>query len=288
LPSNPELPTRLDALYHAYNREESAADPVHLVRPFARKEDREIAAFCAAGLAFGRVASILNSIATLFRIMGAHPAEFVRRFDPAAPAPELRRMVHRWTRGVDLVALLWILRQMLESHGTIEEFFLEGYSADDVDIGPALDSFSTRALALDMTRAYGRVPKRAGVCYFFPRPSAGSACKRLNLFLRWMVRHDAVDLGVWTRVAPGKLIVPLDTHVIRLGHCLRLTKYQSAGWRMAADITDSLRAMDAVDPVRFDFSICHVGMMNACGYGRKQGDTQCPLRGSCHPRVRRL
>jgi uncharacterized protein (TIGR02757 family) len=219
--------------------------------------------------------------------MGPHPADFVRRFDPGDPPAELRAMVHRWTRGVDLVALLWILRQMLESHGTIEGFFVVGLAPDHADIGPALDSFSTRALALDLGKAYGRVPQRAGVCYFFPRPSAGSACKRLNLFLRWMVRSDAVDLGVWTQVPKGKLIVPLDTHVIRLGHCLRLTKYTSAGWKMAADVTASLRTLDGDDPVRFDFSICHVGMMNACGYGRKQGDSQCPLKGLCRPRVQK-
>ncbi len=196
-------------------------------------------------------------------------------------------MVHRWTRGADLVALLWVLRQILDGSGSIESFFLDGYRDDHEDIGPALDSFSTRAMSLDIRRAYKRVPRRPGVCYFFPRPSAGSACKRLNLFLRWMVRADEVDLGVWMRVPPSKLIVPLDTHVIRLGRCLELTRYASPGWRMAADVTRSLRALDAQDPVRFDFSICHVGMMNACGFGRKQGDTQCPLRGSCHPRVRR-
>jgi uncharacterized protein (TIGR02757 family) len=153
-------------------------------------------------------------------------------------------------------------------------------------VGPALDSFSTRALALDMRQAYGRVPKRAGVCYFFPRPSAGSACKRLNLFLRWMVRHDEIDLGVWTTIPPARLVVPLDTHIIRLGKCLRLTRYNTAGWKMAADITAALRTLDPEDPVRFDFSLCHVGMMNACGYGRAQGDRQCPLRGNCRPRVR--
>ena len=280
------LAAALDALYHDYNREDSAADPVNLVRPFARPEDREIAGFCAAALAFGRVASVLASISTLFEIMGDRPADYVRGFDPAAPPPELRAMVHRWTRGVDLAALLWILRQMLESSGSIERFFVDGLDPDDVDVGPAIDRFSTRALALDIRRVYGRVPKRAGVCYFFPRPSAGSACKRMNLYLRWMVRKDAVDLGVWTSLPPGKLIVPLDTHVIRLAKCLRLTRYQSPGWRMAADITATLRKLDPLDPVRFDFSICHVGMMNACGYGRRQGDRQCPLRGHCHPRVR--
>jgi uncharacterized protein (TIGR02757 family) len=284
----PTLTPRLDALYHDYNRVDSVSDPVHLVRPFTDPADREIAGYCAASLAFGRVASILNSIGALFRIMGPHPAAFVRAFEPDAPHPELRALVHRWTRGDDLAALLWILRQMLEQSGSIESFFLEGLSEEHEDVGPALDSFSTRALQLDVRRAYGRrrLPKRPGVCYFFPRPSAGSACKRQNLFLRWMVRSDEVDLGAWTRVPASKLIVPLDTHVIRLGRCLKLTRYTSPGWKMAADITASLRALDPEDPVRFDFSLCHVGMMNACGFGRKQGDSQCPLKGLCRPRQR--
>jgi uncharacterized protein (TIGR02757 family) len=280
------LGPRLDALYHDYNREESATDPVHLVRPFTDRADREIAGFCAAALAFGRVGSVINSITTLFAIMGPHPARFVRRFDPVAAHPELRAMVHRWTRGADLVALLWILRQMLERSGSVEDFFLEGFSPEHDDVGPALDSFSQRALALDVRKAYGRLPKRPGVCYFFPRPSAGSACKRLNLYVRWMVRHDAVDLGVWERVPASKLVVPLDTHIIRLGRCLRLTRYTSPGWKMAADITASLRQLDPDDPIRFDFSLCHVGMMSACGFGRAQGDSQCPLRGLCRPRAR--
>jgi uncharacterized protein (TIGR02757 family) len=283
-----ELSTRLDALYHDYNRTDSASDPVHRVRPFADPADREIVGFCAAALAFGRVASVLNSIDTLLAVVGPTPAAFVRGFEPERASPAMRAMVHRWIRGDDLVALLWILRQMLDHSGSIERFFLEGYRDEHEDIGPALDSFSTRALALDMRRAYGRPPRRPGVCYFFPRPSAGSACKRLNLFLRWMARTDEVDLGVWSGVPVSKLIVPLDTHVIRLGRCLRLTKYTSPGWRMAADITRSLRALEQDDPVRFDFSLCHIGMMNACGFGRKQGDSQCPLKGLCHPRVRRV
>lgn len=281
-----ELSSRLDALYHDYNRVDSASDPIDKVRPFTDPADREIAGFCAGALAFGRVASVLNSIDTLFAAVGPSPAAFVRGFEPERAPAAMRAMVHRWIRGDDLVALLWILRQMIERSGSIEGFFLEGYREEHDDIGPALDSFSTRALALDMRRAYGRQPRRPGVCYFFPRPGAGSACKRLNLFLRWMARTDEVDLGVWKRVPRAKLIVPLDTHVIRLGRCLRLTKYTSPGWRMAADITASLRLLDPEDPVRFDFSLCHVGMMNACGFGRKQGDTQCPLKGLCRPRVR--
>ena len=276
----------LDLLYQEYNREDSASDPVNLVRPFTDRSDREVAAFCAGALAFGRVASVLQSIGTLLRIMGPRPAAFVRGFDPRQPHPELRAMVHRWTRGEDLAALLWVIRQMLERSGSVEAFFAEGLKPEDPDVGSALDSFSTRAMALDIRRAYGRLPHRPGVCYFFPRPSGGSACKRLNLFLRWMVRKDAIDPGGWSAVPASKLVVPLDTHVIRLGQCLRLTRYTSPGWRMAADITASLRRLDAEDPVRFDFSLCHLGMRNACGFGRRRGDAQCPLKGLCRPRAR--
>jgi uncharacterized protein (TIGR02757 family) len=282
------LAERLDTIYRTFDHVDSALDPVHIVRRYASREDREVVGFCAAALAFGRVASVLQSVEALLAVMGPRPAGFVRAFDPVAHGPALAPLVHRWIRGRDLVALVIVLQRMLREHGSIEGFFLAGDDPTSPDIRVALDSFSTRALATDLTAAYGRRrPARAGVAYFFPRPSAGSACKRLNLFLRWMVRKDAIDMAVWTKLAPSRLVVPLDTHVIRLGRCLRLTRYTSPGWKMAAEITASLREMDAVDPVRFDFSICHVGMMNACGFGRAQRDSQCPLRGACRPSVRR-
>jgi uncharacterized protein (TIGR02757 family) len=272
-----------DRLYRSFDHAHSASDPVHIVRRYTAAEDREVVGFCAAGLAFGRVASVLQSIEALMAVMGQQPAAFVRDFDPTMHGERLAPLVHRWVRGRDLAALMLILQRMLRESGSIEHFFLEGDDPASPDVGPALEAFSRRALATDVRRAYGRMPKRPGVCCFFPRPSAGSACKRLNLFLRWMSRTDEIDLGVWTHVSPSRLIVPLDTHVIRLGQCLRLTRYKSPGWKMAAEITASLRAIDPDDPVRFDFSLCHVGMMNACGFERPQKDTQCPLRGVCRP-----
>lgn len=286
------LAAPLEELYRSFDHVTSATDPVHIVRRYTSREDREVVGFCAAALAFGRVASVLNSIESLLAVMGPRPAAFVHEFDPARHGPRLHPLVHRWIRGRDLVALLLILRRMLRESGSIERFFVEGDDKTAPDVSAALEAFSRRALATDLRPAYGRMPKRPldaargrpGVCYFFPRPSAGSACKRLNLFLRWMVRKDEIDLGVWTAVSPSRLIVPLDTHVIRLGRCLRLTRYTSPGWRMAAEITASLRAIDPDDPVRFDFSLCHVGMMNACGFNRAQGDRHCPLKGFCRPR----
>jgi uncharacterized protein (TIGR02757 family) len=292
--SGADATTRLEELYRSFDHADAASDPINIVRRFTTREDREIVGFCAAALAFGRVASVLQSIESLLAIMGPHPAAFVRRFDVARHGPALEPLVHRWIRGRDLVALLLILQRMLREHGSIEGFFLAGDDPSAPDVGPALESFSGRALDTDLGAVYGKrsrpapsPPRPLGVCYFFPRPSGGSACKRLNLFLRWMVRKDAVDLGVWTGLLPSRLIVPLDTHVIRLGHCLRLTRYASPGWKMAAEITASLRRLNADDPVRYDFSICHVGMMGACGYRTPQKDSQCPLRGLCRPAGRR-
>lgn len=276
----------LDAQYEDFNRCDSAADPVHLVRRFSDPRDLEVAGFCAAGLAFGRVGSVLQSIERLFAILGPSPAAFVRAFEPSRH-PELTPLVHRWVTGRDLAALLLVLRRMLERSGSIESFFLEGASDADADVGPALDSFCARALDVDLSPVYGRRKKALGVCHFFPRPSGGSACKRLNLFLRWMVRRDEVDLGVWPRVPASRLVVPLDTHIIRLGKCLGLTARVTPGWKMAVEITDGLRALSADDPVRYDFALCHIGMAGMCGYGTARGNRDCPLKGICVPRPRR-
>ena len=281
------LKAPLEHLYASFNHGESALDPIQVVRRYTTAADREVVAFCASALAFGRVASVLSTTESLLAVLGDSPAAFVRDFDPARDGHRLRPLVHRWIRGVDLIALLWILRRMVDEAGSIERFFLDGFAASESDVGPALNRFTARARAINLDDIYGDRDGRRWVNYFFPRPAAGSACKRLNLFLRWMVRRDAVDLGVWSGLPPSKLVVPLDTHVIRVGRCLGLTRYRSPGWGMASEITASLRRLDPEDPVRFDFSICHLGMMNACGFNRPQRDDQCPLRGVCRPTGRR-
>jgi uncharacterized protein (TIGR02757 family) len=311
---SPGLKAALDALYEAYNREAgrptpaeqaplipveqgvpgpsavegspALRDPVQIVHRFHSDADREVVGFVASALAFGRVASVMQSVERVVGAMEPAPAAFVGRFEPAAHGNPFLSVVHRWTRGADLVALLWVLRQMLDRSGSVESFFLEGYDPQAPDVGHALESFSSRALQLDLRAAYGRVPDRPGVAYFFPRPSCGSACKRLNLYLRWMVRHDGIDMAAWRRVSPSKLVVPLDVHVIRLGQCLGLTRYTSPGWRMAAEITASLRAMDPADPAKYDFALCHVGMRDQCGFRRAVRDAGCPLRGFCRPGAR--
>ena len=162
----------LDRLYTGFNHPDSAADPIQIVRRYERADDREVVAFCAASLAFGRVASVLQSIERLMAIMGDRPAAYVRGFDPLRRKPAFADLVHRWIGGPDVVALLWIITQMIRRSGSIEAFFLEGYDPSAPDITGALDSFSTRALALDLAAAYGRVPRRPGRVLLLP-PSVG-------------------------------------------------------------------------------------------------------------------
>ncbi len=246
------LKDALDRLYRDFNYPDSAADPIQIVRRFDEPADREVVGFVAASLAFGRVASVLQSVERTVAVMGPSPAQYVRRFEPARHGPAFSPIVHRWIRGRDIAALVGTMRRMFDRSGSIERFFADGMDPGAEDVGSAIECFSTAAIALGV--------KSPGVGYFFPRPSAGSACKRLNLFLRWMVRRDALDLGVWTRIPASKLIVPLDTHVIRVGRQLKLTRYASPGWKMAADITASLRALDPDDPVKYDYSLCHLSM----------------------------
>lgn len=285
---DPRLKGALDGLYDAFNAPDSAFDPVQVVRRYARVDDREIVAFVASAVAFGRVASVVNSTNAICEVLGDRPARVIRGFDPTRDGARLRPLVHRWTRGDDFVALLWILRRFIETHGSLERAFVSGLAARDADVGPAIERWSEAARAVDLAPAYGRVPPRPGVFYFFPRPSSGSACKRMNLFLRWMSRHDRVDPGGWTSLPVSKLVIPLDTHIIRVGRCLGLTRYASPGWKMAAGITESLRRLDPADPVRYDFSLCHLGMMGGCRFGtspaaRGAAAHDCQLAAVCRP-----
>ena len=142
----------------------------------------------------------------------------------------------------------------------IERFFAPGERPRE--LRPALADFVRRALALKRDGLYGRgpLPGEAGVVFFLPSPDDGSACKRLCLFLRWMVRADSVDAGGWTRVPRASLLIPLDAHIINIGRKARLTRRVSPGWRMAEDITATLRACDPSDPVKYDFALHRMGL----------------------------
>jgi len=256
------LRERLDELYRQYDHRFVTPDPLEFVRAQASAADREVVGLLASALAFGTVGQIKASIGRVLLALGPRPAEAVLRLHPARFAARLASFKHRWSDGRDVACLLFFARQMLRGSGSIEAFFAEGLDGSDGAMDAALRSFAARALALDHGGLYGkgRLPPRAGVRYFFPSPAQGSACKRLNLYLRWMVRRDGVDLGVWSSVSPASLVIPLDVHIYAISRRVRLTRYKSAGWAMAKDITRKLRRLDPRDPVKYDFALHRMGL----------------------------
>jgi uncharacterized protein (TIGR02757 family) len=257
-----ELRRRLDALYLQYDHRHVDPDPLQFVRRYDAPADREVVGLVASALAYGNVVQIKRSIALALDALGPRPAEAVRRIEPRAAARRLAGFKHRFNDGRDVACLFFYMRQMLESAGSVEAFFRAGDDPGAPDVAPGLTAFSAGALALDHGGLYGARPlvAGAGVRFFFPSPAGGSACKRLNLYLRWMVRSDGVDLGVWKSIDKKRLVMPLDAHVYAIARRVRLTRYKSPGWPMAVDLTRRLRRLDPQDPVKYDFALHRMGL----------------------------
>lgn len=229
-------------------------DPIGEVRKFETPPDREVAAFVAAGYAFGNITSILNHLREIWRRTGDEIARFTELYsfkDDTAPFTDLK---YRWIEPAATCALFHVLGEMLRRDGSIEAFFTRGKQHD---LAESLHSFVTRALAL----APAGLSKSAtrSLKYMFTSTRSGSACKRLNLFLRWVVRKDYPDLGLWSCISPADLLIPLDVHVARVSARLGLTARKTMDWEMAAEITARLRRLDPEDPVKYDFAIHKLG-----------------------------
>jgi uncharacterized protein (TIGR02757 family) len=242
---------RLEALYRRLNRREFVhPDPLEFLYDYDDPGDREIVAFVASCLAYGRVVQILKSVSSVLERMIPSPFLFLQDASPRTIKQTFSDFRHRFTSGQDLSAMLFGLKQVLEHHGSLNACFLSGLSEGDDTILPAMLVF-TRALA---ESAHDRLD------HLVPSPERGSACKRLNLFLRWMVRQDAVDPGGWQNVPQSKLIVPVDTHMHRISLLLGFTARKQANLRTAMEITDGFRAMAQEDPVKYDFSLTRLGI----------------------------
>jgi uncharacterized protein (TIGR02757 family) len=264
----PTLGTYLERLAGDYGPDYLRTDPLGEVRRFTDPGDLEVAAFLAAGLSFGRVDLILAHLRDLWGRLDDSPARTADRWRPA-DRRRLDGFVHRWVGPDDLARVLFALGRARRGHGSLRALFLTGYDPADPDLGPSLSRF-VRALRGHLPRTGsrraaqdGELPQ--GVRTFFADPARGGACKRLNLFLRWMVRgDDGLDLGLFTPVRPDQLVIPLDTHVARISRNLGLSERRTPDWKMAAGITRELKRWDARDPVRFDFAISRLGILGNC------------------------
>ena len=276
------MKTILETLYARYNRPQLVGtDPLHFVYQYHRRADREIVGLLAAELAYGRVGHIRKSLTGLFDRMGDSPFAFVRNFDERKAA-RLRDFKHRFTTGDDISDLLMLLKTVLSRYGGIERFFVRGYNPGDSNITSALSKFCDTLLNTYAKTHDGRVPR--GLSYLLPRTAAGSACKRLNLFLRWMVRNDRVDTGLWKAIDKAKLIVPVDVHMGRLCRMLGLYNRKTVSWSAAVRITESFAKIQPTDPVKYDFALSRIGILEKCDGSYRAECEDCELSEICFQR----
>jgi uncharacterized protein (TIGR02757 family) len=273
-----------EKLYRKYNRPEYIhTDPLQFVYHYSNPPDMEIAALLSAQLAYGQVLQIHKSLNDLFSRMGESPRAFVENFDESSRR-KLAGFKHRFTTGQDIGDLLMLLKKVLDQHGSIEAFFVRGYSPEDKNILPALSGFCSSLLDMHAKAHKGLLP--AGLRYLLPNPAAGSACKRLNLFLRWMVRDDDVDAGLWKRVDKAKLIVPVDVHINRLCRILGFHDRKIISLSTAVIITEHFAQIEPSDPVKYDFALSRIGILDNCTGWHRSSCEFCELLQFCKGKSR--
>jgi uncharacterized protein (TIGR02757 family) len=276
------LEETLERVYARYNhRRYIGADPLQFAYRYADPRDIEVAAFLAAALAYGRVQQIERSVNGLLSRMGPSPYEFVAGFDTSSRA-RLAGFKHRFTSGETLADLLELLRLVLYEHGSLEAFFVSRYDPAEPNIVPALVRFCDGLSSIHAQRC-GREPGRE-LMYLFANPRRGSASKRLHLFLRWMVRADAVDVGLWTSIDKAKLVVPMDVHMGRLCHILGLYEGKTISLSTAVQVTESFARIEPADPVKYDFALCRIGILENCDGHCGTACEGCELLDMCSKR----
>lgn len=269
----------LERLYAKYNhRRLVPPDPLQFVYHYDRPRDMEIAGFLAAALAYGRVQQIEKSVSNLLGRMGESPYKYVRDFG-RSQRKSLLDFKHRFNTGSDIADLLVLLKWTLDKYGSIERYFCECSQPDDETVIPALATFCDSLTKMHASK-HGRHVS-TGLMYLLSSPTRGSACKRLNLFLRWMVRDDDVDAGLWKSVEKAKLIVPIDVHMGRLCRILGLYSQKTVSLAAARKITESFTEIAPHDPVRYDFALSRIGIIEDCNGTYADRCHACELYGYC-------
>ena len=255
-----------------------ANDPISFPHRFSRQADQEVVALFAALLAYGRADLIARAMEEILERVGPHPAQSAMDDTEDSARARFDGFVYRVTRGID-IARLWVgVGQLLRTNDTLGQAFQTFDEPNSANLRPALQGF--RDFIVASTPGFA---ERRGFNHLLCNPYGGSACKRYCMFLRWMVRGpDSVDFGHWSALGAHRLIMPLDTHVHRIGRYIGLTKRNQADWRTAVEITDALRSLDASDPLRYDFAIAHMGISGLCPSRRVDAICQdCTIKKIC-------
>ena len=259
------LKHKLDRFYSDYDfRGRIAHDPIELPHQYARPEDIEISGFIASCFAYGKVTLFKPVIKSILNRMGQSPCDFLLHFNVSRQRDLFAGLRYRFNKNDDIIGLLYILSRVIKKYGSLESAFKRHYRKSDSSVEAGLSGLIDIFWGMDTVAVYGNDLRREGLLQFFPSPSRGSACKRMNMFLRWMIRDRDIDFGIWTGIPKDKLIIPLDVHIARISRCLGFTRRSTQDWKMAVEITESLKTMDPEDPLKYDFALCHQGIAGVC------------------------
>ncbi len=257
-------------------------DPVEFPHRYSDPRDIEVSGLLSASLAYGRADLFKPKLESLFAQVGSSPAAFVAGLDVRGAKKLLGKFVYRFNVGTDLAVLMLGAGRALRERGSLEALFAELLRRHG-ELHAALGGFTAALRDVPMARLRRALGPERGLDHLLPSSMGPGAAKRLNLFLRWMIRGpDGVDFGIWRSIPPSALVIPLDTHLGRIGRYLGLTRRKDLSWKTAEEITASLRQIDAMDPVRYDFALCHHGMSGACPVrARPDNCARCLLLAAC-------
>jgi len=248
---------KLNKIYGQYNKRRYIhPDPLEFLCLYENSKDREIAGLVASSLAYGRVAQILKSVSSVLNIMGKSPYYYLCGSTRTSLAKSFTGFRHRFADEKNIASLLYGAKNVIKKYGSLNGCFAEGISKQDTSVLPGMSFFVSRLLS-----------NNGNPGHLLPIPGKGSACKRLNLFLRWMVRKDSVDPGGWKQVDKSKLIVPLDTHMHRIGLEFGFTGRKQADMKTAMEITEGFKKFSPEDPVKYDFALTRFGIRDDMDIG---------------------
>lgn len=252
--NNSELKEKLEAHYLNYRQKFSSKDPVWILHRFSDERDIELIGLITAAFAYGSVDQINRFIHELLLKTGNNPYEFTINFSKRKDKKHLEGLYYRFNSCLDIINMFSSLNKALVKSGSLKNLFLSHYKASYSTIIPALGGF-TNELNKNIIKNDNRYYH-----YLFSNPVNNSTCKRMNLFLRWMVRKDDIDTGLWSDIPASKLIMPVDTHIARISNKLKLVNRKSIDLKFAIELTERLKEFDPVDPVKYDFALCHIGI----------------------------
>lgn len=244
----------LNEKYELFNQPDFIPnDPVSIPHQFTRKQDIEIMGFIAATLAWGQRKTIINKCNELVKLMDGAPFDFIRNHQDT----DLKRFLtfkHRTFNHIDTLYFIEFFKDFYARHESLEEAFTKGLTGESDNIRTGLENFQHIFFGLEDYPA--RTRKHIAT------PARNSSCKRINMFLRWMVRKDnkGVDFGIWQKISPAQLVCPCDVHVERVGRKLGLITRPKTDWQMAAELTENLKQFDPTDPVKYDFALFGLGV----------------------------